>query len=644
MILFPGKKGAHLLSSSLLVLVHLAIVEKGVSEETNFTLPEEYRRMTLLSGESFGERAGSVMTHMGSLEVPSENIDFKSIGPYLFAKMMAGEDLEECNARFDTMLDQAFETLPKPTSYNHFFVHSAMHGFLLNEDKISAENTKKLKHYLSSTEPKVHIKGTINMTAMYASGMLLACEKWPEMTAIGGHSNAEVADFCRGKVMELLHDFFYRNTCEIDAFTYFATNLPWVRMLAEFSTDRELRSCAEATYQKMIATLVAPWNQGYYNNPPYRSKGWHNLLTGPHEMNAINQVAWVYFGNPSNRLITFDQIGRARASLPNHVFWISYPRKVKPKKELLDVEESKDFPYEFTTTMLDHGATYHKYTYQSENYGQSSQTEILDDLPNAPMRYGYKEVKRNLLQWKSETKHCVFSVCQDNPERPTDLRNRNPFGYGENPFHRVFQHKTVTLGVYSVPEDYLDGKYHQIYVPFSKRGINTHIEKDGWVFCHTGTMMFAFRTLAPYVWNKAIFAQEGYEILSPADKNLRSGRWILETTEITERFRNDSPRRELESFAGAILSETSFESTGGFERPKLLYKGHSGAVLEIEFFPPTEPYEGQYKLNGESVPLEKKYILNSPYIQQTSSSPVSILNGQKTSLIEYPLPSAIPGQ
>lgn len=622
------------------VVAFTLVGEHGISADSSkapeFVLPEEYRAMALISGDTYEERAENVVRHMASMTIPEANIDFKYIGPYVFAKLSLGLEIDSSNKAFDAMLDHAIETLKLPASHNQFNVHSAMHGFLMNEEHLSEKNVAKLKLFLSKTNPKVHIKGTINMTAMYASAMLLACEKWPNLTNAHGYSSDDIRKHCREKVLQLLHDFFYRNGCEIDAFTYFATNTPWVRMLAEFSTDEVVRARAENTYQKMIATLVAPWNQGYYNNCPYRSKGWHNLLTGPHEMNAINQVAWVFFGNPSNKVIHFKEIRGARASLPNHLFWVSYEGKIQARPELLAAEKTKTFPYEFTTVMLEHGASYYKYAWQSENYGQSSQTEILDDLKNAPRRYGYKEVKRNLLQWKSDTKHCVFSVCQDNPERPTDFINRNTFGYGENPYHRVFQSKNVSLGIFSVPEDYLEGKYYQIYVPFSKAGIKHRIEREGWVFSHTGTMMFAFRTIEPYTWNQAIFSEEGYDMLSLADATLRNGGWILETTEITEEFQSESMKEELNKFSDAILQQTKIQQLNyDSETPGLSYIGLNGNRLEIEFFPPTEAYNGQYRINDQSVPLEEHYLLNSPFIQQTRTSPVKIINGTEVRTIEF---------
>jgi hypothetical protein len=220
----------------------------------------------------------------------------------------------------------------------------------------------------------------------------------------------------------------------------------------------------------------------------------------------------------------------------------------------------------------------------------------------------------------------VFSVCQDNPERPTDNVNINAVGYGENPYHRVMQHEKAAIGVYNVATSYIQGKRYRIYVPFSKKGIKHRVESDGWVFCHTGTMMFAFKTLEPTTWQSTRFDVKDHDVLTLQDTTSRKGSWVLETTEITEKFKAGSREEELNLFKNEVLTKTSIQTVNyNTDSPTLKYTSLDGDVLELTFFPPSSAYNNYYKVNGIPLELSKEYIFNSPYVKQKNNSDEVIL-------------------
>ena len=96
-----------------------------------------------------------------------------------------------------------------------------------------------------------------------------------------------------GRILKTLKSFFTDNCPEADAFTYLGINLQYVRMLAEFSRDEEIRKTAATIYQHMVAQLLLPWNQGLYCANPSRCKGWANLCTGNLSVDVqIGQLAW----------------------------------------------------------------------------------------------------------------------------------------------------------------------------------------------------------------------------------------------------------------------------------------------------------------------------------------------------------------
>ena len=139
--------------------------------------------------------------------------------------------------------------------------------------------------------------------------------------------------------------------------------------------------------------------------------------------------------------------------------------------------------------------------------------------------------------------------------------------------------------------------------------------------------MFAFKTIEPYVWNQAIFEAPGYDMLSLADESRRQGSWVLETTEITDQFKSDAIEIELGKFAARIIEATEVAKLANYEaNPGIAYKALDGSTLELNFFPPTEPYDGQYRLNGEPISLENWPMLDSPSVQQADGDSVLYLS------------------
>ncbi|MEO0413833.1 MAG: T9SS C-terminal target domain-containing protein [Verrucomicrobiota bacterium] len=577
----------------------------------------EARYLQVLSGDNFQDRAEVIVSTMAAMDLPTENLSLKYLGPFAFAKLKTGQDVQAANAAIGAMLEVSIRRIKEHGSHTHFNAHAGMHGFLLSQGRFSAANEAKLRTFLSSLSVKEHARGTINMSSMVNGALFLAAEQWADFSDKDGLSSSEIREICKASLMHMLESFYVGNNCEMDAFTYFSTNLPWVRMLAEYAEDEQLRAAAAAVYQKMLATTIAPWNRGNYIASPYRSKGWHNLLTSRHTMQAITHLGWLLYGNDSNEAKFIKQIGGGRASLPNTLFWVAYPGRVMPLTGIFRAEQRQAAPYVYRSRIDGSEATLYKYTYQSESYGLASQIEVHTSLAEATKRYGYKELKRTFLEWQSPSKDCVFSVCQDNPARPRDLVNRNPVGYGENPFHRVLQHEGALIGVYQVPEDYLNGDRYQLYVPFTRAGIIQRIERQGWVFCHAGSMLFAFRTLEPYEGNQAIFEMEGYDMLSMADAKQRSGSWVLQTSEITPEFKRESPEAELNAFVQAVLTETRLVKADSYSvRPKISYRSLSGVELELEYFPPTENHSGQFRVGGNPLDLGRWPLLSAPSVSQ----------------------------
>lgn len=593
----------------------------------------ESRAQSMISGDTYEKRCDAMIQYMAKATSPTGG-DPKYTGPYYFARLYLDYDKSRAITNLEAIYDKY---IADPDLYYNssgsgveFYAHATLHGYLLTRQNMPESLKTKIKTFLELGD--YNSKGiTLNLDMMRYTVGFLATEQWSDFTDRYGRTTQQIRDYNRPRLLNWLDKFYHNNCSEADAFIYFSTNLMYVRMLAEFAQDDEVNWKANAVFQQMVAGMVSAYNQGLYVANPPRSKGWDHLYTGARASSSnITALAWLYFGNRDNKYLFVPGMTVSNNTASAN-FWLAYKRNVAPDPYILKTYASKTYPYEYTSYINDitvnasnkdvQNWKRFKYTYQSDNYGLATQTEIPYNLAKATSCYAYKETKRNYLAWQSDALECVFSVCQDNPARPTDNVNANIEGYGENPYQRVMQYRKAVLGVYNVPESYIQGKRYRIYVPFSKKGIKKRIEADGWVFCHTGTMFFAFKTLEAYVWDSKDFAVPNHDILTLQDTSCRKGAWILETSEIEREFEADTQEEELELFKNAVLSRTNIEKINyESEKPIVRYTSLTGDVLQLQFFPPTENYQDNYKVNGAPLMLSDEYLFNSPYVRQENNS------------------------
>jgi hypothetical protein len=183
----------------------------------------------------------------------------------------------------------------------------------------------------------------------------------------------------------------------------------------------------------------------------------------------------------------------------------------------------------------------------------------------------------------------------ENPRRPYNLKENvaNAIGYGENPFSQYLQHEGTLLGIYQVPPDY---PYYKLYVPFPTRGsIVRRLEKDGWIFCHNGSMLMAFRSIQSAAWGKP---WSGNDMLWC---EARTNAWILETSELPP-FAGGGIEAELGRFAAAVLDRTKIDATGLDQQPpRFRYTTLGGRLLDLTWLPHRQPYAGQAKIDDQAV-------------------------------------------
>lgn len=606
----------------------------------------------MIKGDSYEQRAGSVVELMASVE-PKTPESIKYISPFYFARLLTGTKVEETNGRLLKMYESELsdpDAFYSSGSNMDFCVHATMHGYLVTGDKMSDSLRNAIRSFMEMGR-YIRKNVTLNMRMMTECAGYMCAQVWPDFKDADGNDAERIRTSLRPGILSTIRGFITDNCPEADAFTYIGTNLQYLRMLAEFCTDSEVRSAAEKAYQHIIAQMLLPWNRGMYCSNPPRSKGWANLQTGCLSMQVqIGQLCWLLYGGQPERPVDMDIRNRDNFGCFN--FWMAYPGNVTPDPMFEKICREKEYPHEFEATRRDKRYYYTHYTYQSDNYGLSTQhiEGWPDSLEGMQYTYAYKETRNLHLVWRSDSSPwSVFSVCHDNPERPQRYqKNPNKLGYGENPYHRVFGRGKSAIGMYVVPDDYMDNPcFYRMYVPFTRKGIVARQEKNikgmRWVLCHTGDMMFAFTTPEEWMWDKedGRFGIDGHDVLVLTDTLRRRGSWILETTEITDRYID--PGRdsevELDRFARDIESKTEVCISEDYDTslyPVVKYKGIDGVELEMEYFTPETPYAGQYRIDGNEVAINSDYISRSPYMEQKAGETRVLFHFSKGE-IEYHL-------
>ena len=637
--------------NSLALQTNISLYAIADSNQLNPQVFNDGTTPVTLVGTSYLERADT-MIGLWSKTHPIGG-ELKQMAPYYWCKIYSNNERQYAMAQLDSIFDYVQATrsysdtsssvYDSASSNINFAFHSVMHGYLVTKNFLDDATKSRVLTFIQGWDLTKYINAaaSVNMRMNLAASEFLASEEWPNITDSLGHTASQIQAATKPFVLRTLTSFFHGNCPQADATTYFSTNIPYVRMLAEFAVDKDVKQAAVAAYQYMIASLIPAWNNGLYVATPSANKSWGDLITGTtSSSNLISALAWLYFGNKTNLFTMIPVLSAHDRNDCQFVFWCAYQRNIVPLPSLQATYNSKQYPCEQNEVILDsfsHG-TYTKYTYQSQNYGLATETEQPFVTRDAFGSWVWGS-KRNYLAWQTDSAECVFSVCQDHSIIPYTLAP-GPAGYGENPYQRVMQYKKAAIGIYNVDTSYFSGSLYKLFVPFTRSGIKTRIESAGWVYCNTGSMLFAFRTIEPYQWNNpknpSRFVLPGYDMLTLADTTQRRGGWILETSEIPSSDLGLNSVDQLKHFITKMQSTVSFDTMPGYStapNPEFKYHSLDGDVLDLTFFTTNVVYNNNYKVNGTPIPITPQYIFKNPFMSQLHLSDSLFLIGGKDTLI-----------
>lgn len=580
-------------------------------------------------GDTHAQRAQTLVAYCAQTQ-PRNERSLKEGMAFYTARLIVGSDIDEALRKIDAALDAALRQHADRSVLDPFDLHAVMNGYLICPDRYPASTVEKIRRYAGLWSHEKWLGyGALNYRLMKDGSGFLAAERWPDLRDAEGLTAEQVRKATGDRLLTYFDTIVRRNLDEYNAPIYFTTDLMAMRMIAEFARDPVIRQRATLTLDWMLVNLACSWNQGYYVTTAGRSKYWAGVRTGPDHPGPTPAVGYLFFGGL--RPIAGSSTGAM------HTFWLAYPgsyelpaivtRIAQDRAEpFVNRESVLAAPYALAAHLSPPSRQVRKYTWHTPTYSLASQWE--GGIKQHTDGF-FKETKRHMMKWISDKPVSTLSFQQENPERPYRMKDnrKNAFGYGENPFHQILQHQGTQVGIYDVPASY---PYYKMYVPFPATGsIVRRIERDGWIFCHGGSVLFAFRMIKPGAWGRPQY--ECDVLWSEA----RVNGWVLETSPV-EPFRGSDIDATLRRFADAVLNRTRIDAELDAAPPRLAFTSLIGDKLSIVHKPLDRPYTSEHQVNGKPIDYASYPLMGNPWVRQdVDGSRLALTHGKEELLYDF---------
>ncbi len=573
---------------------------------------KQERLFMKINGANASERA-SALLNFCAMAKPGNPLFPKEAMIYYVARIVTGKDVPYAIARWREALaktlkhgqEGAAEGPGTKKRMEPFDKHTLVWAWILCHDKtvLPPEFEQQTKAYVSLWHHKVWKGyGALNYRLMMDGTGYLAAQQWPDLKDADGLDAEQIKAATKGRLMGYFSEIVRRNTHEYGSPTYLGVDLSVMKMLADHVKDPELRNAAMLTLDAMFLQMAAAWNDGYLITPAGRAKHWSPSITSPDAMDATATCGWVFWGGA--RPVSGGHL------CEHHSGWFGLPGYRTPAlvdKVATDRSKPMTNLASFCHGYPPKGELEERFTiHQEKGYGVASQWEY-----SHPFRGDVcKEMRRVMLKWVSDKPLSSFMPLQQNlasPHKKGDVK-ANAFGYGENPYSQVIQSEGTLASVCKVAETY---PHWKTYAPFSNTGsIVKRTEKEGWVFCHGGSVLFAFRTVRPWKW---VTPAHDCDVL---ESNDRTNGWVLETSPVTP-YAGGGIDAELERFAAAVCAKVTVDESGmSGDLPRLKVKNLSGHELDITFRPIDQPYTDQHKIDGRPLDYKTWPLIGTPWCRQ----------------------------
>lgn len=632
------------LATGIRLVVAFAVMSPGLALGQS---PE-----TRLDGATFEERSSSMLRHVASMRPPARDETFpKASAPYYAARFALGVDLDYARAGLDAAVSHriamakdriarqaAYDAapdkskLPRPGAPLDPFDKAALvHTWFIGKTHIPQSTGRKIRDYVAlwtdHRQLTGYARGAWNYKLMMDASGYLAAEEWPDLVDRDGLDAGQIRAATRKRLFDGFTEITTRNFSEYGAPIYLGVNLCAVRMLADFAKDPGMRHRAAMTLDALLLDAACTWNQGYNIGSASRAKYWGSTDTGLESMGSTAACAWLAFGAP--------QCINSRGLGEIHAVWMAIPGKYRCPEPVLRIANRQAESFLHRSHVAAMGkANVHRMTWHTPGYSLCSQW----DEAESPTSGLYKESRRHMLKWRSDKPSSTFAVCLENPHRPysPEEKRANTLGYGENAFTRYMQDQGTLLGLYSVPEKIkvrdreFDYPYYKLYAPFPATGsIVRRIERAGWVICHNGSMLMAFRCVKPWKWGKK---WGNHDMLWC---EARRNAWVLETTPLAP-FAGGGVDAELERFAGTLIQRVSIDTSRiDQEQPSLTYRNLAGRTMEFRWQAHAEPYKDHMRVDGRPIVFDSTMLHRNALVSQKVGGPLIVHDGPRVHIWDF---------
>ena len=550
-----------------------------------------------VAGKDYAARAAATC-RLFAVTIPDRPNFPKDAMPLYAARLQTGTDVDGTLQSVDKMMDATLNAKLDP-----FNLHAIMNAYCLTPDRYPAPLRAKFHAFAARWDYTKDIGVSLNYGLMRDGAGWLAAQEWPDLRDTAGHDAAQIQALCGARLMSQFRETTARNASEYEAPLYYGTDLMAVRMLAEFAREPRMQRAAQLTLEWMLIQTAAYWHHGYYVTSSGRAKYWGSNNLSPDAPGATTGMAYLLFGG--ERPARLDRVPQ--------IYWLAYPGRTVPGDWLPAWQAALPETRAVQGSLVwpSHHIFVRKQAWMTTGYGLASERT---DGTSAGS-YQYKESRRTMLKWVSARPDSTFTIIQDNRRRPRE-KIANAFAYGENPYCQVMQAQGTLIGVYDVPDDY---GFSRVHAPFTNSGaIILRQERDGWVLCHGGSVLFAFRFLQPARWGKP----DARDHLDLYESDSPRGGWILETSPLAP-FAGGGPAAELARFADA-LAKTKITGDVTVSPPRVTFTDIADHTLDLRWHPPGEAYAGQCQLDGKPVAYGSYPLLATPGVRQEIGGPLTI--------------------
>jgi hypothetical protein len=476
--------------------------------------------------------------------------------------------------------------------------------------------------------------GTENHKLMHAVSGYLASLCWKDWEA-----SARVQKQCG----DYLDDYFDRvvryGQGEFDSSTYSVLYLNTLASLYDFAEEPLMKRKASMMLDWYLLNTAGEWLNGHFAGAQSRDYGSTN---GP-ELPGGGQVgAWLYLGGAVPGLLA----GEPHYAVINALSGYRFP------EELVQLADMRDEPFLHLEShdLADASSPTHdanstnpvsgsegllqgygyitrsgvrKTTYRNGRYALGSMT---DGKEGDILWSG--QLRRWSLKWDSPEPNPVMFVTHPFPDFSPETDRYRAKWQGSSPYEQVLQHKGTLLAVYRIPAG---GSYKFApRMPFpsdldpyvegfiSSSAVKHQLEKDGWLFCHGGAVMFALRFAKPYEWVYEETRSTDHIIHGRLRSTGLHNGLIVETSPAaapdTEPCAQQS---ELQAFACRVITGTECRmegmEVGREEYPGITYRSLHGELLHIR-------YDHSRFVNGQEIDEGNWPLISCPGVYSAVGS------------------------